>query len=227
VPSWSLSIEEHFYLLIPLLLFGVRKLRPAGRCFLLLGFVFLALLFRILAYRFCDFDSAAPGTDFLRLIYYPFHTRMDALAMGVLVAAVYQANPNCGTRSLRGIAGVLGILLTGYLYFGGGVGGRWGAATLRFTVLAVGFGAVLWSVLPGQPATMLARFLSLYFWVPIARLSYALYLTHLVVLQFVDNAIQHSPLAPVIMLAGCVAVALPLFLFIEEPLHRYARRVFR
>lgn len=227
IPSWSLSIEEHFYLLVPLLLFFTRKFRPAGRCNLLLGFIFLALLGRMLTYRLFDLGAMTPGANVLPLIYYPFHARMDALAMGVLVAAVHQESPDSAPASQRGIAGALGLLLTGYVYFSGALYGRWGAITIQYTLLAIGFGAVLWSVLPVQPVTSLGRLLSSRYWVPIARLSYSIYLTHLVVLQFMDGATRSSLLAAVIMAAACVAVALPLFLFVEEPLHRFARRRFQ
>ena len=227
IPSWSLSIEEHFYLLVPLLLVFARKFRPAARCNLLLGFVFLALFGRMLTYYVCDFGHATAGDEILRLIYYPFHTRMDALAMGVLVAAVHQESPDGLPASLRGIAGALGLLFAGYVYLCGGFYGRWGAITLQYTLLAIGFGAVLWSILPAQPVTLLARLLSARCWVPVARLSYSIYLTHLVVFQYVDDPARSSLLSLVIMVVGGLGVALPLFLLVEDPLHRYARRKFQ
>jgi len=227
VPSWSLSIEEHFYLLIPLLLLFARNYAPATRRNLMLGFVFLALLCRMLTFYFYDLGGAMPGEDIIPLIYYPFHTRMDALAMGVLVALMHQESPGGAPGSRRRVASVLGLLLVGAVFFAGALSGRWFKTTLQYTILAVGFGAVLWSVLPVQPVTLLARLLSSRCWVPIARLSYSLYLTHLVVLNFAERVRLHSLLAPLIMLACCVGAALPLFLLVEEPLHRYAQRAFR
>lgn len=227
VPSWSLSIEEHFYLLIPLLLLAARNFLPANRCRLLLSFVFLALFARMISYRLGDFASATTGDVILRLIYYPFHTRMDALAMGVLVAALHQENPGAVPASWRVIAGALGFLLTGYVYFSGAIYGRWGAITLQYTLLAMGFGAILWSVLPAAPVTLPGRLLAAKFWVPLARLSYSIYLTHLVVLQFADNAGRPFWLSAIIMPMICLVVALPLFLLVEDPLHRFARRNFQ
>jgi peptidoglycan/LPS O-acetylase OafA/YrhL len=227
VPSWSLSIEEHFYLLIPLLLFAARKYPVATQRNLLLAVVFLALLSRMLTYRTFSLGEATPGAAILQLIYFPFHNRMDALAMGVLVALLHQDQPEGVPGSLRGAAGALGILLTGFVFLTGALKGGWLETTLQYSLLALGFGAILWSVLPAQPTTLLARILSAPGWVPVARLSYSLYLTHLAVLQFTGAATRHMALAPVLMLLACVAVSLPLFLFIEEPLHQYARRTFR
>lgn len=227
IPSWSLSIEEHFYLLVPLLLVFARKFQPATRCNLLLGFVFAALFARMLTYYVWDLGHTTLGDNVLRLIYYPFHTRMDELAMGVLVAAIHQESPHGPPNSVRGVASALGLLLAGYVYLSGGFYGRWGAITLQYTLLAIGFGAVLWSVLPAQPVTWLARLLSARCWVPVARLSYSIYLTHLVIFQYVDDPAR-APLLSLVIMIGCgLAVALPLFLFVEEPLHRYARKNFQ
>ena len=33
-------------------------------------------------------------------------------------------------------------------------------------------------------------------------------------------------LAPVVMFVCCIGISLQLFLFVEDPLHRYARRAF-
>jgi peptidoglycan/LPS O-acetylase OafA/YrhL len=226
VPSWSLSIEEHFYLLIPLLLLFARKFPPATQRNLLLGVVFLALFSRMLTYLLYDLGGTVPGAEILSLIYFPFHNRMDALAMGVLVALVHQESPEGVPGSLRSVAGALGLLLAGFVYLSGAMYGRWGATTLQYSILAIGFGAVLWSVLPAQPVTWLARFLSARCWVPIARLSYSIYLTHLVVLNLADRVMPGPALAPLFMLACCLGAALPLFLLVEEPLHRYGRRAF-
>ena len=226
IPSWSLSIEEQFYLLIPLLLVFTRQFRPDARCRLLLGFVVLALVARMITYFVFDLNHMVPGENILPLIYYPFHTRMDSLAMGVLVAAVHQESPEGLPALFRVVVGALGLLLAGYIYAFSGIYGRFFAVTLQYTVLALGFGAIIWSVLPPQPVTLLARLLSARCWVPIARLSYSIYLTHLVVFQYVDDPARAPWLSLAIMVGSGLFVALPLFLLIEEPLHRYARRGF-
>ena len=226
VPSWSLSIEEHFYLLIPLLLLFARKFAPAAQRNLLLGFVGLGLLCRILTYHYYHLGGSFPSAEIMPLIYYPFHTRLDALAMGVLIALLHRENPHGAAGLRRNAAMAFALVLLSAVFFPGVLQGRWFRVTLQYSFLAVGFGAILWSVLPGQPATILARFLSARLWVPVARLSYAIYLTHIIVLEFASRIMPPSPLGPLFLFACCLAAALPLYLFVEEPLHRYARRVF-
>ena len=81
--SWSLAIEEHFYILLTLLIFLAFKfdyisLRPVLVTYFLL-FV-TALYFRHLQYDtpFTYHDS-----------FYPTHLRMDALFFGVLLSFLY------------------------------------------------------------------------------------------------------------------------------------------
>ena len=226
-PSWSLSIEEQFYLLVPLLLYVTRKFSYPALCRLLLGFVSLGLLFRLATYYYNDLGDPGNNEEISALNYFPFHTRMDPLALGVLLALLHQAKPDPVPTGLRKAAGIVGLLLVGMVFFNWPDRGRWFKLNLQFSCVALGFGAILWSVLAVQPVTALARFLSWRSWVPVARLSYSLYLTHLVAIEFTKRILTQSLLSPVIMLVGCIVVALPLFLWVEEPLHQYARRVFQ
>lgn len=225
IPTWSLSVEEHFYLLIPLLLFWVVRLQSVARYLVLLGIIVLAPLLREFTYHYYHLADIA-GVKIGPLIHSPFHSRMDALAMGVLLALLYQAYPAGRPWPRRNVVAAFGLLLVGLVYFTGTHYGRWFKVTPRFTLLAIGFGAMLWSVLPGPSGSVLARILSSPYWVPWERLSYSIFLTHLVVIEFASRIRPNSFLEPLIMLVACVAAALPLFLFVEEPLHRYARRAF-
>lgn len=74
--TWSLAVEEHFYLLLPVLVLTVP---PRALAYVLVGGILLAILCRILAYALpVDYPR-----DFAR-----FFTlcRMDALFYGVLLA---------------------------------------------------------------------------------------------------------------------------------------------
>lgn len=75
--TWSLAVEEHFYLLLPVLVLSVT---PRALPYVLIGGILLAILCRILAYAIpVDYPR-----DFAR-----FFTlcRIDALFYGVLLAA--------------------------------------------------------------------------------------------------------------------------------------------
>jgi peptidoglycan/LPS O-acetylase OafA/YrhL len=85
--SWSLAIEEHFYLLLPLvLIFLARKSLTRKLPFIIFLVCGGVLLLRIAMY--------AGGLVRWQSFYYPTHLRLDALAFGVFLGYVhhYQAN---------------------------------------------------------------------------------------------------------------------------------------
>ena len=82
--SWSLAVEEHFYLILPLLLYALRgkKERP----FASLPVVFLIVAIACLTMRiFTAWDGTAP----IYRIYQPTHLRFDSLLFGVLIGWLY------------------------------------------------------------------------------------------------------------------------------------------
>ncbi|HEV7681995.1 MAG TPA: acyltransferase [Pyrinomonadaceae bacterium] len=80
--TWSLSVEEQFYLLWPIALGVLLKRRGRGAAAkLAFALVILAPIFRVL--------SHFSGSEFLASrVYWMLHTRMDALMFGCLLALV-------------------------------------------------------------------------------------------------------------------------------------------
>lgn len=76
--TWSLAVEEHFYLLLPVLLLG---LRAVDRQFRALPFVVAALALGCLWLR-----NGLPGTFTTQTHLMPTHLRMDGLLIGVLLS---------------------------------------------------------------------------------------------------------------------------------------------
>ena len=78
--GWSLSTEEQFYLLVPLLLLGVQRLfGPKGQAWMPL--VLLALMPVVRAV-----SAAATGERGLAWMYGPIHTHCDGLLVGLFLA---------------------------------------------------------------------------------------------------------------------------------------------
>ncbi len=89
--TWSLALEEHFYIGLPLLLLLLVKIRPgADNPFKPLIFISIALMILILAGRYVT-------TAYIKFSYwthfFPTHLRIDSLLFGVLISYVYHFHP--------------------------------------------------------------------------------------------------------------------------------------
>ncbi|MCC6727279.1 MAG: acyltransferase [Saprospiraceae bacterium] len=85
--SWSLAVEEWFYLLFPLILVaGIRWLSPKS------AYIFTVAMMLIfpVAYRFLNFDSNMSDQQFDFALRKLVLTRLDAIGYGLLAAYFYQ-----------------------------------------------------------------------------------------------------------------------------------------
>jgi peptidoglycan/LPS O-acetylase OafA/YrhL len=86
--GWSLSLEEQFYLCVPLLFFGLTKLRSDAWRLGLLGLFWVsALVVRLVLFRLHPGWSPQELYDSL---YFRTHTRFDTLVCGIVLAYVQQ-----------------------------------------------------------------------------------------------------------------------------------------
>jgi peptidoglycan/LPS O-acetylase OafA/YrhL len=225
--AWSLCVEEHFYLLLPL---AVRLLgRRPGVVGTMIGAGLLfgaGMLLRDWHWRHAIAPHLGPGGDMARAIagyvgsiYSPTWTRVDGLLAGVLLAAVRAFRPAWWAR----------ILHHGWALLGAGLA-LLGAATqvdplghagavLLFPLVALGCACLLTGALsphapPGRKALPGARLLAL--------LAFSLYLTHRQVYAWLDSATgdltTDAPVAGLILYNGAaLAVAALLHAAIERP----------
>jgi len=186
--TWSLSLEEQFYLLWPLLLYGLLRLNLGRRATLLLvcaGILASAGLRGALfgLYR-------APGLDGLPLLvrlYSCLDTRADSLLAGCLVAllAAWDLLPRSRrARLVTGAAALASAAMLGWsifvikhaghpqLYFG------------YFTAVALMVGIVLVGLLSfrARLASLVLESRPLVF---VGRLSYGLYLVHMPIILWI------------------------------------------
>jgi peptidoglycan/LPS O-acetylase OafA/YrhL len=177
--AWSLCVEEHFYALLPLVLFLVYRvpgvsLRPT----LLALFVLAPLAGRAIQY------VADPSLELMRGFYYYSHNRFDELFVGVCIAYLFVTRREVFRRWaeragswlwIGGFACAAAVWVFGGLQRGGAF-----AVVAQFSVMALGTGLLVVNCLFLPNAV--TRFFAHPFWYPLARLSYGTYLIHLFVL---------------------------------------------
>ncbi len=222
--TWSLAIEEQFYLVWPLLVFGVlrwrrgslRALAAVTGVLLVASAVWMVVLYR-------------PDIDPSRA-YYGTDTRAQSLLMGALLALLLarrrQSLGETATRALHGAAIVAALWLgwiwvhtserSGWLYRGG------------FTLCALLVAIVIASVTRrnGGP---LGALLSLHPFRWVGEVSYGLYLWHwplYVVISEQRTGLQGASLLTA-RLVATFAVATASFYLVERPIRRGVLRSWR
>jgi peptidoglycan/LPS O-acetylase OafA/YrhL len=89
--TWSIAVEEHFYLFLPLLFLLLLR-RGAGKPFAALPSIFLAIAIFCLACRFAQGWSQNGTVDPWTSIF-PTHLRIDGLMFGVLICYFNRFRP--------------------------------------------------------------------------------------------------------------------------------------
>jgi peptidoglycan/LPS O-acetylase OafA/YrhL len=221
--AWSLSIEEQFYLVWPLVLLGLLRLRLTARTLVLVALSGAALSAIVMV-------AVAP-----RGLAGEFHALYgtDARAQGILLgaalglAAVNGMLPTqLGARTALTVAG-WGAAALLVLAFAGIVGSRSGSWLENggYALIAVAAAAVL-AHLVVAPSGVMARTLALRPVRGIGRISYGLYLWHLPVFLVLDHRRTGLTFWPLVVVQFGVTftAAIASFVLVERPALRLKRR---
>ena len=239
--TWSLAVEEQFYLVWPLVVLGLFKLWKSTRA-LLVACIVGALASTIemaVLYSPGDVDRLYYGTD----------TRAQSLLVGAALAASLSlwadrrrragdrsapsdrtrrrlgGDPAWAARTVRGravalVVGLAGVLVSALLWtlvsYNDAFAYRGG-----FLLAALATTAVLFSVVSSQ-RSILARCLSVAPLRYVGRISYGMYLWHFPLFIYIDNArtgLTGYPLFAV-RVAVTLAVATVSFYVIERPIRQ-------
>ncbi len=232
--SWSLAIEEWFYLLFPVALWlGLKLTRRFSTVFLVAAFTFLA--FSTIARLITGLDPAASWPNQIRMgvIY-----RFDALMIGMLGAWLAIRFPKAWVRSstLGAFSGLILLVVTyttlwkfenGHLQFGDD---SYFARTFRFTLISLGYALLLpwasgWKLASENLASTAVRKIALW--------SYSLYLVHLPFFLLVSRA-GLGPETPhplsvalfsfALQIGGAIILSALLYRFFEAPCTRFREK---
>jgi peptidoglycan/LPS O-acetylase OafA/YrhL len=224
--TWSLSVEEHFYLLWPLLLVSLLKL-PKRRVILFVGCGILASAgWRMGLYHWFESCGIDQKTAISRL-YMGLDTRADALLAGCLLGllATWNLLPR-SRRFLRWTGGIsfVSLFCLGYLV--------WSRSLLfsgfydgLFTAVAL-MTAVLIARLLSAPLPVVSWILESAPLVGVGRISYGVYLFHMPIMHL------FLPLWPrwnlwvclVLYVGATFLAALLSYYLIERPCQRLKER---
>jgi peptidoglycan/LPS O-acetylase OafA/YrhL len=215
-PTWTLAMEEHFYLIVPALIVFTPRRRLT---LVLAGVVVLAVALRLAIYQ------GGFANPMAALVLLP--SRADLLALGILAAVAATTRGVAWPRfdlalRLTPLVALVSILLMKAL------GGKL-FEILSPLAMSVGCACYLLSIVRGAPEAKRLESRVLRFF---GNNSYCIYLTHLPVLGLMHGLILGarpalgSPAQWAVTLAAtpvCVLVGWGMTKLIEEPLTRYGR----
>lgn len=97
--AWSLCVEEHFYLLFPLLALALLR-RPSAHVFVAVCVFIVALGIALRTGAWLHFDALGSDRNwFVENIYYPTWNRLDGLLAGVILAVWKTYRPDSWARA--------------------------------------------------------------------------------------------------------------------------------
>lgn len=180
-PTWSLAVEEQFYMTWPLLVFLLKKRTLAA---ILPCLVFISLVLRVVGHQ-----HGAP----LKFVHNFTLCRMDAISLGSL-AAIWLRSSTCTVTRWRQLAGwFLAVGLTGIAIARILLNQQ--STIVSYTFIAIVFVGFLGLALVSDPdRSFLGRLLTLRPLRYTGRISYGLYLLHMPLFLLLSGFIQEHPI---------------------------------
>lgn len=230
--TWSLAVEEHFYLLLPLLLALLMKRRAGSNDpFRAIPYIFATVALACLTMRIVNSIQHPIYTH--RVHTEPSHLRADTLLFGVFLSYLHNFRPDILKKAMSdpwrfpiSVVSILGFAPAVFLPLTDPI-----VYTIGFTLVYIGFGTMLLLSLytedhqrprPGITvraiASMGAYSYTIYLWhVPMAQVFAALASRFAMINQYVLHAIYFTT---------SIVIAVVLSKLVEVPVLRLRERLF-
>jgi len=225
--TWSLAVEEHFYLLLPIVL----SLMARGRLmepFRRLPYIFLVVAVGCLALRYWT-GARYPNFDHATH-YRPSHLRIDSLMCGVLLGYLHNFRPHLLRRIMNppwrrplSFLGILALAPAFFLRFDNPF-----MYTAGFTLLYIGFAILLLVAVyretdakPGAPGVVSRAIAGL------GAYSYSIYLWHAPLAELAFRYDRNGNLYAIhaVYVAGSLIIGIGMSKLIEMPVLRLRNTV--
>ena len=214
---WSLAVEEHFYLLWPLVM--KNNIQNTTRLLeIIVGACIIIMLWRVVAHY-----VLRVSTDYT---YMATDCRIDSILYGALLRVLFETP--CASTVVRicksPISRLIGLLLLIICFTLPYEGFR---ETLRYSLQGIALMPLFSAVLLDQPETTVRRVLATPIMVLIGRLSYSIYLFHLPA-RTPFEAMFGSPFLIESTIGGLFVtgvLAYVVFIFVELPIARIRRQL--
>ena len=220
-PTWSLAVEEHFYLGLPLL---IARLSPRRLCLMAIALVAISPLIRA-----CLMNSAGPAAA-----YYWSFAHLDAFSWGALLALAQRYRPDLLKQISARFSGFMAAALLLCASFWAPEMLNYKDSTLGVTLAALAGAFALLAALqpPATPENSPGSWTQRLAWC--GRRCYSLYLLHfptfgvtyLVAKSALPSAFLYGGLPiPIIALLATFLLAAFAYRFIELPFMALADRI--
>ncbi len=224
--AWSLCVEEHFYLVLPVLILALHRLKVKWLPVVLVA----AIVIGGMVLRHVLQQGSASPADFMMRVYYPSWCRLDGLTAGVCLAALRLFHGDLWARWARPVwllpvSAVLIVAAVAMTVQTHQVLSAVGSVVV-YPLFSLGVMLLLAALIELEPHLQAARWTGIGF---IAGISYSLYLCQKLVyaadVRWLPQAWTQGWGAVLVFYVSAIAVATLLWWLVERPFLMLRKRV--